>query len=203
MASVQPEASGKERILDAAIDLFGAKGVEATTVRGIAAAAGVSPALVLHHFGSKDGLSRAADDRIMQMIAAIRPAMEHSARAVSRGEPERFAYLPFLTLVENPQLAAYIRRILIDGGERASAFLRGAFGQATRLQHDLIAQGVARPTEDVETRVGVLLSMAMSLFILREPLSDVLDFDPLTEDGLERWLAQVQQIVTRGFIVEQ
>jgi AcrR family transcriptional regulator len=37
-------------------------GFEGGTVRGIAAEAGVDPALVLHYFGSKDGVFRAAVD---------------------------------------------------------------------------------------------------------------------------------------------
>ena len=197
------DGGGRERILTAAIDLFGSRGVDGTTMRDIAAAAKVSPALVVHHFGSKEGLSEAADERVMATIAAIRPAMEHSAKSVNRGEPERFAYLPFLVLVQNPQLAAYIRRILTDGGERGAGLLRAAFEQALQLQRDLIAQGVARPTDDIETRAGILVTMAMSLLILREPLTAVLEFDPLTEEGLERWLAQVQQIVTHGFLIEK
>ena len=38
------------------------------TVRGIAARAGVSPALVQHHFGTKDGLRRACDEHVLGYI---------------------------------------------------------------------------------------------------------------------------------------
>ena len=47
-------------ILAAARGLFAERGYERTTVRAIAAAAGVDPALVHHYFGSKDQLLRAA-----------------------------------------------------------------------------------------------------------------------------------------------
>ena len=43
--------------------LFAERGAAAVTVREIAAAAGVSPGLVMHHYGSKDGLKDAADRR--------------------------------------------------------------------------------------------------------------------------------------------
>ena len=46
----------KDAILDAARDLFSARGYEGTTIRGIATCAGVDPALVHHFFGSKDDL---------------------------------------------------------------------------------------------------------------------------------------------------
>ncbi|MFJ9721444.1 TetR/AcrR family transcriptional regulator [Streptomyces sp. NPDC101209] len=41
------------RILDSARELFAEKGFERTTIRAVAAAAGVDPALVMQYFGSK------------------------------------------------------------------------------------------------------------------------------------------------------
>jgi len=43
-------------ILDAARELFAADGFERTTIRAVAARAGVDPALVMQHFGSKERL---------------------------------------------------------------------------------------------------------------------------------------------------
>jgi len=50
----------REAILGAAREHFADHGYEATTMRGVAAAAGVDPALIHHYFGSKDGLVQAA-----------------------------------------------------------------------------------------------------------------------------------------------
>ena len=53
----RPGNSGsRERILAAARTSFARSGYDATTIRGIAAAAGVDPALVRHYFGSKEHL---------------------------------------------------------------------------------------------------------------------------------------------------
>ena len=57
------------RIRDAAITLFGAHGIRATTIRSVAQAAGVSPGLVIHHFGSKEGLREACDDKVMEQLS--------------------------------------------------------------------------------------------------------------------------------------
>ena len=43
-------------ILTAALEQFGELGFERTTIRSVAAAASVDPALVMQHFGSKEGL---------------------------------------------------------------------------------------------------------------------------------------------------
>lgn len=47
-------------ILTAAREHFGASGYHAATIRGIAAAAGIDPALVMRYYGNKDGLFAAA-----------------------------------------------------------------------------------------------------------------------------------------------
>ena len=55
------------RIRDAAIEQFGQHGFN-VGLRAIAEAAGVSAALVIHHFGSKEGLRKACDDYIAEEI---------------------------------------------------------------------------------------------------------------------------------------
>src|ERR1700678_2227450 len=55
------------RIRDAAIERFGEQGFS-VGLRPIAEAAGVSAALVIHHFGSKDGLRKACDDYVAEEI---------------------------------------------------------------------------------------------------------------------------------------
>lgn len=54
------ESGTKEAILAAAKEVFGAKGYDATSLREIARAAGVDPALITHFFGSKEGLFEAS-----------------------------------------------------------------------------------------------------------------------------------------------
>src|SRR3954464_12699485 len=65
------DLTGKANIRNAALRLFAERGHDAVTVREIAAAAGVSPALVVHHFGSKDGLRAAVDDYAGQAFDAL------------------------------------------------------------------------------------------------------------------------------------
>ena len=50
----------REKILAAARSHFGQEGYEGATIRGIAAGAGVDPAMIPHYFGSKEGVFLAA-----------------------------------------------------------------------------------------------------------------------------------------------
>jgi AcrR family transcriptional regulator len=54
------ETRTREAILDAARRSFGEHGYDGATIRGIAADAGVNPALVHHFYGTKEGLFAAA-----------------------------------------------------------------------------------------------------------------------------------------------
>lgn len=56
----------RRAVLDAARELFAELGFERTTMRAVAARAGVDPALIYHYFGDKDGL----------LLAALQPPVE-------------------------------------------------------------------------------------------------------------------------------
>ncbi|MFF3566268.1 TetR family transcriptional regulator [Nocardia jiangxiensis] len=111
-----PEGSPEDlntraRIREAAMTIFGEQGF-GVGVRAIAAAAGVSPGLVNHHFGSKDGLRQACDDNVREFIR--RAKMEYMSNPSPKGllqamaEVEEFA--PYL---------AYLMRSLQAGGPLA------------------------------------------------------------------------------------
>ncbi|MFC1914143.1 TetR/AcrR family transcriptional regulator [Chloroflexota bacterium] len=60
----------KERILKATLELFQVHGMKKTTTNDVARKAGVSPATVYNHFGSKEDLVRAVVKYFLNMTAA-------------------------------------------------------------------------------------------------------------------------------------
>ena len=56
------ELTTVERIRNAALRIVAVQGVAGTSLRAVAAAAGVSLGLVQHHFATKAGLIKAVDD---------------------------------------------------------------------------------------------------------------------------------------------
>ncbi|MFJ7214963.1 TetR family transcriptional regulator [Amycolatopsis sp. NPDC098790] len=86
-------AESKQRILDTARELFGEHGYGATTVRAIATAAGVDPAMVFYFFGTKQRLFGAAVD----MSGDVAPAIASIFTGGLEGVGERIVR----TLVEN------------------------------------------------------------------------------------------------------
>ena len=81
-AGRRPGDSGtREAILEAARAAFAAAGYDRATIRGIAAAADVDPALVLHYFGTKEELFEAA------LELPVRPR-EILARGIAAGRDQ-------------------------------------------------------------------------------------------------------------------
>ena len=66
----ESEATRRDALILAALDLVGEAGPEAATVRAIADRAGVTPGLIRHYFSSKDELIRAAYRRLMEWLQA-------------------------------------------------------------------------------------------------------------------------------------
>ena len=121
-------AGGNDSIIQAAIRLFGQRGIDATSLREVAGAAGVSPALVVHHFGGKEGLVSAVDEAALQEFGLaygtgepaegsdlLRQRAEQTAR-VMREHPEACAYLG-KALVEGTPGSTRLFRLMIGGGQ--------------------------------------------------------------------------------------
>lgn len=67
-AQKQDNGSGQEKLLHSAVQLFSQSGYDGTSVRDLAAHAGVSTALIRKHYGSKQGLHEAADAYVLERV---------------------------------------------------------------------------------------------------------------------------------------
>ncbi|MGF6883300.1 AcrR family transcriptional regulator [Nocardia sp. GAS34] len=148
-----PEGSPEDlntraRIRDAATTLFGGQGF-GVGVRAIAAAAGVSPGLVNHHFGSKDGLRQACDDQVREFIR--REKMKYMENPSPQG------LLQALADVEEfaPQLA-YLLRSLQDGGPLMVELFEHMVGDMETYLRVGIDNGSLRAPSDIKATARVM-----------------------------------------------
>ena len=87
-----PEIRSNDRILKEALELFSTKGYEATSVREICLAAGITKPTLYHFYGSKEGVYRALVDGTLEAfqrdlvrdLASSRSVIER-LRQVARG----------------------------------------------------------------------------------------------------------------------
>jgi AcrR family transcriptional regulator len=162
------ESGAREAILEAARALFAQHGFERATIRAVAAAAGVDPALVHHYFGSKEQLFEAALKLPIAPAVVLPQLLQEDPAHVG----ERIVQV-FLATWERPAN----RRVLM-------AMLRSAAAneQATALVRRRLMAEVFGPlaallcSPDAEMRVALVGSQLIGLALMRyvariEPLA--------------------------------
>ncbi|HEY0645457.1 MAG TPA: TetR family transcriptional regulator [Nocardioides sp.] len=148
----------KAEVLTAARTSFAEKGFRGTTIRAVAASAGVDPALVHHYFGTKDDLFLAA----LQMPVDPRELMAPVVAEGPDGAGERLLRV-FLSVWDDPdtqvQLLAVVRSVLSADG---TTLLKDGFIPV--VVGPVLAQLVKdRP----EVRIPLVASQVVGLIVTR------------------------------------
>ncbi|MFE4538887.1 TetR family transcriptional regulator [Streptomyces scopuliridis] len=181
--------SAQQKILDAARTEFAERGYDKTSIRGIAKAAGVDPALVHHYFGTKDEVFAAAIE------VSFEPAL--MVPALLAGGPdgigERLARY-FIGVWENPvtraPLLAVIRSALTH--EAAAKVLR-TFVLRRLLERVAEDLDVPNPTFRAELAASHMLGIAFLRYVIKaEPLAsaDTDEIITMVAPTLQRYLTE-------------
>ncbi|MGH3626023.1 MAG: helix-turn-helix domain-containing protein [Sciscionella sp.] len=200
MRSPTEDRTARAIIRDEALRLFAERNPDAVTVRNIAAAAGVSPALVLRHYRSKDGLRAAVDQHVVRVFETLLSTVTMSG---DLGLPD-LAQMPSLAEQVARQLPAgspiptYLARMLVSGDSGAAALFGMLHALSERTVTELVNAGLATDGGDLTARAAFLLANDLAVLMLRERLGEVLGVDPLGVSGLRRWGHQVFAIYRDG-----
>lgn len=136
------------RIRDSAIRQFGEHGF-GVGLRTIATAAGVSPALVIHHFGSKEGLRKACEDYIAEEI--------YSSKSEAMRSKDPATWFAQLAEIEAyAPLMAYLVRSMQAGGELANMLWRRMIDNAYAYLEEGVRAGTIKPSRDPQARARYL-----------------------------------------------
>jgi AcrR family transcriptional regulator len=146
------------RIRDAAIERFGDQGF-GVGLRSIAETAGVSAALVIHHFGSKDGLRKACDDYVAQEIR------NSKAEAMQSSDPATW-FAAMAEIEEYAPLMAYLVRSMQSGGELARTLWRTMIDNAESYLDDGVRNSILKPSRDPKARAKYLAITGGGGFLL-------------------------------------
>src|SRR5215470_224219 len=177
--------TSRQAILDAARHQFAESGYELTSIRAVAAAAGVDAALVMHFFGTKDELFRAAvtwpfdPTELAPRIRAAGPA--------SLGE--RLARV-FLTFWDDPET-----------GPRLQALLRSAMTSESlsRLLREFVTRQLFQQLMEVMEgpdrllRVELVAAHLWGVAVLRH----VLQMEPLASASIDELVAHIGPTLDR------
>jgi AcrR family transcriptional regulator len=156
------------RILKEARSLFAERGSTGTTIRAVAGAAGVDPALVYHYYGSKDGLLDAATTPPQSFLDEIVLAWQ--------GPPDQLGVeltRRMLANWENPEHGQILRAILQIAGNEPS--IRAKLGMI--IERSMMGPSAHALSESERSlRSSLVSSQLMGLAFMRflwrvEPLA--------------------------------
>lgn len=191
-----PDRTARARIRDAAIVRFAAHGVAATNVKAIAADAGVSPPLVMHHFGSKEGLRVACDHYVVERIWALK--REHLGTA-----PSSDPLAALRASSHHLPLLAYLARTIPDGSPHVDTLIDEMVDETVAYLAAAEASGMVRPSDHPRERAVILVLWQLGAIVLHAHASRLLGADLIGEsEGALRWSLPAAEILAKGVITE-
>lgn len=195
-SSPDDDLTSRARVRNAAIARFADTGVAAARLKDIAADAGVSPQLIIHHFGSKDGL-RAECDRYVSGV--IR---EQKLTAMKQGLGlDVFAALR--TLDDEPPVMRYLANTLSDGTDHVATIIAEMVDDAVDYLEEGVASGVVHPCDDPRGRAAVLVIWQLGALVLHEHIERLLGADLLAgAEKMSAWALPAAEVLARGVITE-
>ncbi|MBI3214830.1 MAG: TetR/AcrR family transcriptional regulator [Mycobacterium sp.] len=182
---VAPRGSARDRVIDAALQLFADHGLRGTSLQMIAAKLGVSKAAVYYQFHSKDDIA----------LAVVRPVFDDIARLVTIAEavsaPEARREVALCGMIE---LAVRHRRTTaVFQGDPAIGELVSSHADLDAIIERLRAL-LLGPDPDKTTRIVMSMLSAGIYGAAMDP--EMSDF---TDAELQHTLLECAQQLVRGF----
>jgi AcrR family transcriptional regulator len=184
------------RIRDAAIEQFGQHGFD-VGLRTIAEAAGVSAALVIHHFGSKDGLRKACDDFVAEEIRSSK------SEAIQSNDPA--TWLAQMAEIESyAPLTAYLVRSLQAGGELATMLWHRMIEDAEEYMAEGVRAGTIKPSRDPHARAEFLtITSGGGLLLYLQMHKTPTDLRAVLRDYARDMVLPALEIYTEGLMADR
>lgn len=193
------DRTAKARIRDAAIECFAEHGLAATTARKVAAAAGVSPGLVIHHFGSMDGLRAACDEHV---VATIR---DYKTGAMAEGPG--LDILAALRHAPTESLMGYLATVLHDDSPRVARLVDDLVADAEAYLQLGVETGMVRPSSNPRDRAAVVVLWSLGALALHHHVQrilgvDLTDPDIVANQSIAAYAAPAYEVLNEGIISE-
>ncbi|MFJ9554242.1 TetR/AcrR family transcriptional regulator [Nocardiopsis sp. NPDC101807] len=159
------DLTARARLRMAALRLFADKGFAATSTRAIATEAGVSHALLRHHYGSKDGLRRAVDEEVLHTFDRVLADLDTAA--APGGALAALGTVTARLFGEDEVHRHYLRRSLLEGSEASTELFARLLEGARR---HLALLGVGHDVGDDTAGSDLLWAPYQALFLILGPM---------------------------------
>jgi len=195
----EPARTTYEKILDAAEDLFAAKGYSATSLGDVADVVGIRSPSLYNHFKNKEALYTAVLDRLIENFAM--PLQELNQRQVTYDEVIQWLEVVVRQHHANPNLARLLQHAALSGGphtdELVDRLFRPMFNSPSRIsgsEFPLLGDAGLQPWA-----VMAFNNLVMSYVTMAPMYRDMLGQDPLGEAALENQLKMIKALLRAVF----
>jgi AcrR family transcriptional regulator len=191
-------SDARRRIIAAAMARVAESGTAGASVRAIAAEADVSPALVLHHFGTKAGLLDACDDHL---LGAVR---QRKSDALATGPSLDVLGGMAAVSEELVPLVRYLARRLTEGGAAMASLVDRIVADAHEYVRIGIDSGYIRPSAHERDRTVLLTLWSLGALVLHEQAERLLGCSTLAgSEGVERWSTLAMEVLAGGILTQE
>lgn len=195
MRSPLDDLSTTARIRTAAFALFAEHGIRTTTVRRVAEAAGVSAGLVIHHFGSKDGLRAACDEWLLERLG-------RDKTATIQGDPAALGQMTS-QLAELSPFMDYIVASLSEGGPGADRLFDRVCDMTDALITDGVRAGTIRDPQDRMAWVTTITALSCGASMLGMQIARRLGGESLMDPAVyARYSLTTMDLYTHGMFTD-
>lgn len=188
----------KARIREAAVDSFAREGFS-VSVRTIAEHAGVSPGLVIHHFGSKARLREECDTHVRRLIVEIK------TEAVS-GFSGTFMLQQMAEVEQYAPVLGYVVRSLQSGGALAANLFELMAEDVERFMATGEAAGTIAPSRAPAARARYLTSSSLGSLMLHTTLhhpSHAPDFGQVIQEWIAAYMLPALESYTEPVFTDR
>ncbi len=189
----------KARIRDAAIEQWASNPPNSVTVRDIAAAAGVSPASVIHHYGSVADLRAAVNEHIAGLLR------EYKTKAVQTTGP--MDILGTIRSLSDLPITAYLARAVFSEDPTVTGLIDELVEDAVVYRQAGVDAGTIRPSDHARERAIVLVLWSLGGLVLHEHMErllgvDLTDADAISSPAGAPYTRAAFEIVATGILTE-
>ncbi len=172
LAGYQKGQEARQRILDAALQVFAQTGFQAAGTRQIAELAGVTLPSLQYYFGGKQGLYEACAQAVASRFIALTAAPSQAAAAILAGPAQptalRAALKQTMAAVATVMIAteesrlwgAFAARELLDPGPGFAIMMDRLWSPGIALIAEMMARLQGRERADEQARIRAMLMIA-------------------------------------------
>lgn len=194
----------RERILEAAEEVFAAKGLRGARVDEIAAQAQANKRMLYHYFQSKEDLYAVVLKSNFEKVLAA-TSRSSGGRSDPAKELEEAIKTYFYFLKENPRFARLMTWETLEGGVYARKVLppiwEQGFPRLRAILEEGRSRGVFRPDLDVRQVLTSIHTLCLSCFTQKDILAILWRDNPTRPENLEKRLEHILDMIMRTILV--